>query len=235
MRSRTFTAPPTPEALRLIGPVSVAVTGAPGRLVVKLTDVDPRGRSTLITGGIRADGGGEVRLDPTAYELPAGHRLRVVVSDAAFPRLWPAAAPTVAGAVPSVAVTLPVVEPSAGKAATMPEPGPADPSGVWLHHTPRWEIRREPRAGRVTVVLGDTYAAALPGTGAVIEVGTQLHSTVQSGGSARVEAGSTTTARLSSGETVLVEVHLCLTPDAAQARGRVDIDGTTVVERAWQA
>jgi hypothetical protein len=201
---------------------------------VKLADVDPKGLSRLIAGGIRAAGAGEVRLDPTAYEVPAGHRLRVVVSDAAFPRLWPAAKETASAEVAAVALRLPLVEHGFGKQATMPEAGSADPSAVWLHHTPRWEIRREPRVERVTVVLGDTYGARILETGALIEADTRLEATVQSGGSARVLARSITTARLGSGEAILVEVRLRLTPDGAQAYGRVDIDGTTVVERDWQ-
>jgi uncharacterized protein len=233
MRSLTFTGPPVDEPVRLIGTASVAVPGTEGRLVVKLADVDPNGRSSLIAGGIRADGAGEVRLDPTAYEVPAGHRLRVVVSDAAFPRLWPAVAAGVADAPEAVTVRLPVVEVGVGKPAAPPEAGPADPSGVWLHHTPRREIRSEPRVERVTVVLGDTYGVRVPGTAAVIEADTRLDATVQSGGSSRVRGEATLTARLSSGEAILVEVKLRLTPAGAEARGRVDIDGTTVVERDW--
>jgi len=120
-----------------------------------------------------------------------------------------------------------------GKPAALPEARTADPTGVWLHHTPRSEIHREPRVERVTLVLGDTYGARIPGTGVVIEAETRLDAIVQSGGSARVRAESTMMARLGSGEAILVEVRVRLTPDTAQARGRVEIDGTTVVERDW--
>ncbi len=174
-----------------------------------------------------------MRLDPTAYEIPAGHRLRVAISDGAFPRLWPAVPVGVPDAPDAVTVRLPVVGAGVGKPAAPPEAGPAGKSGVWLHHTPRWETCREPAVERITVVLGDTYGARIPGSGAVIEADTRLDATVQSGGSARVRASSTVTARLDSGETITVAVRLRLTPDAAHAAGRVDIDGTTMVERHW--
>ena len=82
---------------------------------------------------------------------------------------------------------------------------------------------------RTTVLLGDSYATRLPGTpGAVVEADTSVRCTVQNGGSTQVYAESTTTARLGTGEVIVVEVRVRLTPDGAHARGRVDVDRTTV-------
>jgi hypothetical protein len=72
---------------------------APGveRVVLRLTDVDPSGRSTMISTCLMtaAPSGEPFTLEfwPTAYRLAAGHRLRVVVSDSAFPWLVPLADP----------------------------------------------------------------------------------------------------------------------------------------------
>lgn len=67
------------------------------RVVLRLTDVDPAGRSTMITTCLATavDAGQpcSLRFWPTAYRLAAGHRLRVVVSDSAFPWLVPLAEP----------------------------------------------------------------------------------------------------------------------------------------------
>jgi putative CocE/NonD family hydrolase len=67
------------------------------RVVVRLTDVDPSGRSMMITTCLATSVVTQERCSllfwPTAYRLAAGHRLRVVVSDSAFPWLVPLAEP----------------------------------------------------------------------------------------------------------------------------------------------
>jgi hypothetical protein len=67
------------------------------RVVLRLTDVDPAGRSVMISTCLmtNAPAGEPFSLEfwPTAYRLAAGHRLRVVVSDSAFPWLVPVADP----------------------------------------------------------------------------------------------------------------------------------------------
>jgi putative CocE/NonD family hydrolase len=67
------------------------------RVLLRLTDVDPAGRSTMISTCLMtaAPAGEPFTLEfwPTAYRLAAGHRLRVVVSDSAFPWLVPLADP----------------------------------------------------------------------------------------------------------------------------------------------
>ena len=69
------------------------------RLVAKLCDVSPEGRSTLVTSGWQrapcpAEARDEMTVDlrcfPVSVVVPAGHRLRVSVSSSDFPRLWPA-------------------------------------------------------------------------------------------------------------------------------------------------
>ena len=89
--------------------VSLHVTprGKSGQLAVRLVDVRPDGTATLISHGFlnlrhHASHGepqdlmpGEVmevtvRLDQCAYRLPVGHRLRVAVSTAYWPFIWPA-------------------------------------------------------------------------------------------------------------------------------------------------
>lgn len=99
---RVWTGPPLESDLDLLGPVSAVVyvrtgTGI-GDVFVRLCDVGPDGASMNITDGIHRlvpdreatapDGTTVVRmtLSPTGYRVRAGHRLRVQVAGAAFPR-----------------------------------------------------------------------------------------------------------------------------------------------------
>jgi hypothetical protein len=103
----TYTSAPLPADLDLVGPVSARIFVRTGRryadVFVRLCDVDAAGVSRNVVDGIRRlspqtvpapdvrvgeDGilAVDVELFPTAYRVPAGHRLRVQVSGGAFPR-----------------------------------------------------------------------------------------------------------------------------------------------------
>jgi hypothetical protein len=208
----------------LFGRPVVMLPGVASPLVVKLSDVDSYGRSLLITGGIG------VSLDPTAYRVPAGHRLRLSISGGAFPRLWPGAAP--ASHLSTVDIQLPVALSGQGKPATVPQPVPAS---RWIDSLPVYEILEEPLASRVRVVLGDALTARLPDSGVVVESLGRVTNTVHMAGSAHVHGSWVTTAVLGTGEAVRVEVRLRLTPTTAHASGRVSVDGAVVAERDWRA
>ena len=152
-RAVTLTGPPLTEPLLLAGRPEVTVTGAgePDRLVVKLTDVEPDGRSTLITGGILT--GSDRVLDPTCYRVAEGHRLRVVVADSAFPRIWPAPGARGRLELHRLEVRLPVAA-TAGEPVAVERPSPPPDDPPWVTDTPRWEITREPISDRVAVVVG---------------------------------------------------------------------------------
>jgi len=102
-RSLCFTGPPLHDALELQGmPEAVLALdpeALPLNVVVKLSAVSASGQSTLITTGWHclaaphAQAGIpctiRVALRATAYRLQPGERLRVAVSCADFPRVWP--------------------------------------------------------------------------------------------------------------------------------------------------
>ena len=105
-RSLCFTGSVLTEPMELIGTVQaridLAASVLPLNLVVKLSAVDSNGQSTLITtgwadlssqtsAGLRS--GVHVELRATAYRLEAGQRLRVALSCADFPRIWPTPLP----------------------------------------------------------------------------------------------------------------------------------------------
>ncbi len=103
----TYTTEPLPASLDLVGPVHARIFVHTGRqhadLFVRVCDVDTKGVSRNVTDGIRrlspqtvpapdariGDDGVlavDVELYPTAYRVPAGHRIRVQISGGAFPR-----------------------------------------------------------------------------------------------------------------------------------------------------
>ena len=95
--SLTYTTPPLEEGLELAGSPQAILRverldgGGPFTLVAKLVDVEPDGRSELIATGWQRVTGGEARIGlwATSYALARGHRLRLSLSCADFPHVWP--------------------------------------------------------------------------------------------------------------------------------------------------
>ena len=97
-----FTTTPLAAPLEVTGPVSSTVylrsSVRHTDVVVRLCDVDPKGRSTNVCDGITRitprttsvddDGVSTVAVDlwPTAHRFQRGHRIRVQIASAAFPR-----------------------------------------------------------------------------------------------------------------------------------------------------
>src|SRR5262249_57077938 len=105
----------------------------------------------------------------TSYQVPKGNRIRVSVSCADFPRLWPTRTnPEIRlffGDNRASAITLPVVPPLATplEAPKLRRPEPAPPST--LH--PVWRIERNLVAGEVAVTTGEKNSFPLPHGGAI--------------------------------------------------------------------
>lgn len=171
-RSLAFTSAPLAAPLELVGsPAAVLDVSAtaPLCLVTKLADVAPSGRSTLVAlgwldlaragDGIDAGRGGGIRrvtvpLRATAYRLAAGHRLRLCVAGADFPRLWPTPAPGALRIHPGAShVVLPVAPAEPGAAGpTWGSPCPERlRSPADLGAAQRWETRRDLVADLVTL------------------------------------------------------------------------------------
>jgi hypothetical protein len=170
-RSLAFTSPPVAAPLELVGsPAAVLEVSAtaPLCLVAKLADVAPNGRSMLVAAGwldlARAAGGlggesGAVRrvtvpLRATAYRVGAGHRLRLAVAGADFPRVWPTPVPGELRVQPGAShVVLPVApaEPGAPPPAWGPLQAERLRSPADLGASQRWEIRRDLTADLVAL------------------------------------------------------------------------------------
>lgn len=243
LRTIAFTGEPLAASLLLVGRPSVtlaaAAAGEAGRLVVKLTDVDPDGRSTLVTGGVLVPAAGTpsvtLQLDPTGYRFRAGHRLRVVVGDSAFPRLWPVPADSDQIRLRRLTLNLPTVAAGQEEPASVDRPGPPAGGETWIRDDPRWEIHRDPLHERVTVVVGNELRAVLPDSRHSFRQHTDIRATVgrDAAGAAGVRATSTAEVRLATGEQVVVRVELLLTREVAAATGAVSVDGVPVADRRW--
>jgi uncharacterized protein len=210
------------------------------RLVVRLCDVDPRGRSTLITCGVTCpeDGASSQRvpLYPITQRVPAGHRLRVALSDSDFPRLWPLAdAPTLQ--ITGIELIAPIVAEAAGTPIELPpaeeDPG-EQPLALWGQ--PRWRITREPVNDSIEILSGGTGATYTTGRENLLETGLECRASVrrQAPQAAAIDATHTHTVRLSTGELIDVKASSRITQTTLWAHGEVIIDGVTVFSRAWE-
>ncbi len=260
--SLSLTGAPLDRPLLLVGRPSVSLALADGggqrQLVLKLADVDPDGRSTLITGGVLVDDNQPVQLDPTGYRVEAGHRLRVVIAGGGFPRLWPtgpARGPSdssvtardsetpAAGArlqhLYQLRLWLPTVTASEGQPAVpdCPDASFSAPADPWMTFSPRWSIERDLLERAVTVDTGGSLAVYTPQRTPLFENDIDLSATVSqvAPDAARLHGSSTATVHLQGGETMIVQVELRLTRTTAVATGQVSIDGVTLASRRWDA
>lgn len=248
VRSLTSTSEPLPDDLvvsgRPIVTVDIALGSTVERLVVRLTDVDPQGRSTLITLGVLSStvlaGAQEVALAATCYRVLAGHRLRIAVSDADFPRLWPTESrepPSQVLRLTGMALSVPTLADTDGRPVVLPAPDPndLDPDGLAVREQPRWEISRDRINDGVEVTVGSDVAVWTPNREHLLEIDNAITVKVRrdSPATARVRGAATGTAHMGSGEVIVARVELYMTRTSMMVSAQVDIDGTTTFSNRW--
>ncbi|GAB2834490.1 CocE/NonD family hydrolase [Streptomyces daliensis] len=160
-RSYTFTGPPLPERLEILGApeVTLRVTSdsAQAQLAVRLCEVAPDGSSRLVTTGLlnltHRDGHAEpgplepgrayevtVPLFATGHAFGAGNRVRVAVSASLWPWAWPSPEEVALTLDTGYGeLTLPVREPRPDEEAALRPYGPpreGPPHSVWLTPIP---------------------------------------------------------------------------------------------------
>jgi uncharacterized protein len=176
--SLCFDSAPLNEPLPLLGNPSIALRGSVdqdcGQVTVRLSDVAPDGRATLISYGtlnlaLRNDPAVleppvpgeemdfEVQLDNIGYKVPVGHRLRVAIATAHFPLLWPSPRLTTLSLVPGQQrLTLPVYR---GEAIDNPflSPESAQPVNMEFlrESSPKRTITEDVASGEVCVRVDD--------------------------------------------------------------------------------
>lgn len=190
-RSVTFISAPLDEPLELLGVPEAILTvqsSAPvAFFAVKLCDIAPNGASTLISRGIlnatRRDSFADpaplvpgetypltVPLKVVSWALPVGHRVRVSVSSADWPTVWPSPYPAtntlhLGGDAPAQ-IRLPVRR---HESASLPTPRflPPAPLPVTADVTggaSAWETARGEATGRMTTRLASSGAKAPTGS-----------------------------------------------------------------------
>lgn len=222
------------------------------RLVVKLCDVAEDGHSKLLATGWRqvpaltgpATGARvSVHCGPVAAVLERGHRLRVAVSSADFPRHWPT--PTVAGF--SVAcggalgsyVVLPVMPHDATAECGIPEvprpPAVSRPDWVRAGASSYRRTREEPGGVAETVVA--SWAELAPPNGSLLAIDERFtaRASASDPALAKVRGEISIAVTLADGEDVQVIVDAEFGVTSASASGRVLADGVTVFEERWAA
>ncbi len=222
-------------------------------IVVKLCDVDPAGTSTLITTGwlrgacrdstdqlepIRSGEVYEFRvaLWSTSYQVPKGNRIRVSVSCADFPHVWPTRTnPEIRlffGGKRASAIQLPVVppQPQSIESPTLrrPQPPPFSPM------RPIWKIERNLVTGEVAVTTGEKNGFPLP-QGGRIEVD---HTAIARVAASRPDGASVagdTKIRVTAPVIGNIEVATTslISRDSMTLSACVTRDGAVVFEKRW--
>jgi predicted acyl esterase len=177
--STCFDELPLTEPLDIVGApellARVSTDRPQANIVVRLCDVHPDGASELISYGVlnlthrkshefpeplvpgeRVTA--RVVLDQCAYRVPAGHRLRVAVSNAYWPMIWPSPEP-VRLELATATLRLPVRPFAAGDEASFPEPEAAAP---WRTETLRptsseRRVEHDQKTGLVTLAITDDF------------------------------------------------------------------------------
>jgi predicted acyl esterase len=139
------------SALDILGAATATLdleATAPATVSVKLADVAPNGRSTLITMGWKEIGAGKSKIDvtlrPTAYRLAPGHRLRLSVALADYPRIWPNEPSTITLSHAGTKLVVPTAPPAEPR---VPKWGPLQAEAMHgpgeLPSIQRWDIDRD--------------------------------------------------------------------------------------------
>ncbi|RUY12004.1 peptidase S15, partial [Mesorhizobium sp. M2A.F.Ca.ET.040.01.1.1] len=157
--------------------VRVASDRPQANIAVRLCDVHPDGASELISYGLlnltHRDShefpqalvpgqtfSARVVLDQCAYRVPAGHKLRVAVSTAYWPMIWPSPEPVQLD-LAKATLKLPLRPLAKGNEVSFPEPEGATP---WATETIRptsseRHIDRDEKTGTVTLSITDDFGA----------------------------------------------------------------------------
>ncbi|WP_283136640.1 CocE/NonD family hydrolase [Rhizohabitans arisaemae] len=253
-RSLAYTTGELPQDLDLCGAPRARLrvarrAGEQVNLAVKLCAVAPDGASVLITSGWHRiapseDAGAaevEVELYPTAYRIPLGHRLRLTVACADFPRIWPTAQTPVITVLSDAAhpsgLRLPLHAPgadgSAPRAVPLPEPGVNRAPQV-VRAAPVYRITRDVARDGFSVTAGMSVELALAQGGTFAlehEVTASMENARPAAASVRTRAALVL--RLAGGEEFTVHTGGQAAAGRRHLSGRVAAGGETVYERRW--
>jgi putative CocE/NonD family hydrolase len=246
--SLTYTTAPLGERVELGGsPEAVLYVerldgDEPFNLVAKLVDVGPDRRAELITSGwlrVLRSGEARIRLWATSYALAHGHRLRLSVSAADFPRIWPdPTSPELELDLGASELRLPVVpsDPEVGweEPPRPSEVAPAERFPWTISGRPEWRWERDEAVDTASVTLGGGETMSLPegGTFSIRQRATASVASSHPEG-AKVTAEARIETRSADGEHVEVEARSTVRRDHVIYHGRILVNRVPFFERTW--
>ncbi len=184
-QSTCFDSPVLTAPLAIVGAPELNLTlssnAQVAQIAVRLNDVHPNGKVSRITYGVlnltHRDSSENpqampvntavtlhLKLDQIAYELPAGHRLRIAVSNAYWPLIWPAPGKT-ALTLSAGHLSIPLLHEGSQKDIRF---AAADAAPPWEHAVLREEYHRretetDPITGVSTLKIVDDFGAVEDG------------------------------------------------------------------------
>lgn len=264
IRSLAYTSEPLLWPLEITGSPTATLyialeEGENVNLVVKLCDVAPDGRSTLITTGWLNGNHrtsyvqpqvltkGEVTefrvpLWATSYQVSQGHCLRVSVSCADFPRIWPTSTnPHIrlffGGGLRLSAIRLPIVPPAVipGPEVQLPDPT-INRIPLSIDFTPRWTITQDLAQGTVKVTTGEHPILWTSARDGKLDLDHTATATVPASrpDTARVEGETTITLQTPGHSIVVVTTKSWVTQNGLVLSGHITVDGQLFFEKHWQ-
>lgn len=218
---------------------------APQRLVVRLVEVDPDGRATLVAVGVLCPNEPRetyrIALNPTAWTVRAGQRLRVVLSDSDFPLLTPLTHPSPIS-VASIQLAAPILPEEAGTVVEMPAIGKPAASKLLsgaaeLAGEIQYTLTYDPIRDGKEVAFRTNSPRAPAYQGHSLETHSGIRAAVQRvrPDESTVNAHHTLVAHMNNEEIITVTATVRCSQTTLLARGDVEIDGTTVFSRTWQS
>jgi putative CocE/NonD family hydrolase len=203
----------------------------------RLCDVAPSGWAEFICPGAVAGGEEELRIEfnPTAYVVKAGHRLRLVLATAEFPRVSPEEPRllevVVGGAAPTT-LSLPTAA-DLGSPADLAAPRLAA-NPLVVAAAPFYEVERDDEYARVTV--GDTSTAWTTGRDQLIA--STSRSTAYVDADRPAEASVHSRGELDIATEAQGKIHivaeLTVVHGHVEASGTVSVDGRETFARRWR-
>jgi uncharacterized protein len=246
LASLTYTSSPLRDELEITGSpaatLGVVAEGAAADLSVKLVEVGPDGRGSLVTSGWARHSGNElvhVALYATSYVVPKGHRLRLSIACADFPRFWPTPQNMrIRLELARSSLVLPIVPRSLDQQLrAVPRPRHDSSRRGWVVGGSRHLRGTEDLVKkRVSVTVGGREELQLPGGGSfgIRHRGTAAVARTRPAGAVMV-ASAQIDLHLPKGESVVVEARARVRRDRVSYSGRVRMDGELVLDRSWHS
>lgn len=239
----SFTSLPLDEALVIAGAPRVRISvGANSEgiawVAARLSVVDAAGTSRLVCSGAspREASAFTIPLTNTCFEVARGQRLRLAVSAADFPRLWPQADARnlELDAPPQLELPLLALDDSSRVSPPLHAPD-AMLAPLALSLVPEWSVSEDLLSSTVTLTLGQTATMHTPEREGTLELSSRLSTSVSrlAPGASSVTGIGCACARWAQAPEIVVEAQLHVTLTTAEAHATIREGDALIFERTW--